>query len=283
LNLLRGALIGLAEVIPGVSGGTVALVVGVYQRIVSSASSFLSATVALITLRPGLAKQRFAGFEWRFILTLLFGMFFAVLAGAALIEPLLLLQPELTRALFAGLIFASLYVPYKLAGTWKSVDLVLAFVAAALAFYLTSLPRLAEFSPQLWQVIGGAAIAICALVLPGVSGSFLLLALGLYGPTLSAVNDRDFGYLGLFILGAVIGLASFVSLLQYLLTNHKHFTMVLMTGLMAGSLRALWPWQSETGAIEPADNLVVTGSVFLLGVAIVAALITAETRFAAKD
>jgi putative membrane protein len=283
LNLLRGALIGLAEVIPGVSGGTVALVVGVYQRIVSSASSFLYATVALITLRPGLAKQRFAGFEWRFILTLLFGMFFAVLAGAALIEPLLLLQPELTRALFAGLIFASLYVPYKLAGTWKSVDLVLAFVAAALAFYLTSLPRLAEFSPQPWQVIGGAAIAICALVLPGVSGSFLLLALGLYGPTLSAVNDRDFGYLGLFILGAVIGLASFVSLLQYLLTNHKHFTMVLMTGLMAGSLRALWPWQSETGAIEPADNLVVTGSVFLLGVAIVAALITAETRFAAKD
>jgi putative membrane protein len=128
-----------------------------------------------------------------------------------------------------------------------------------------------------------AAFAVCALVLPGISGSYLLLALGMYAPTLAAVNDRDFGYLGTFVLGAILGLASFVSLLQWLLANKLKMTMVVMTGLMVGSLRALWPWQSETGAIlNPAASVGLELLMFGLGSAIVFGLIVIERRIAYK-
>jgi len=282
-NLLRGGLIGVAEVIPGVSGGTVALVVGVYERIIRSGSSLVLALGSLIRLRLEESRQHAKAIEWRFLTTLLFGMVLALVGVAALIEPLLESQPVLTRALFAGLIFASIYVPYKLAGKFSVADYLLAALAAGVAFGLTSLPRLAEISPAPWQIVLGAALAVCALVLPGVSGSFLLLTLGLYAPTLAAVNDRNLGYLGLFVLGAIFGLGSFVLLLRYLLERKKHLTMVVMTGLMAGSLRALWPWQDEVGSITTASNIFITGLVFFVGVILVAGLIAAQARIDSKD
>jgi putative membrane protein len=282
-NLLRGGLIGVAEVIPGVSGGTVALVVGVYERIIRSGSSLVLSLASLIGFRLKESRQHAKAIEWRFLLTLLFGMVLALVGVAALIEPLLEGQPVLTRALFAGLIFASIYVPYKLAGKFSVGDYLIAALAAGVAFGLTSLPRLAEISPAPWQILLGAALAICALVLPGVSGSFLLLTLGLYAPTLAAVNDRNFGYLGLFLLGAIFGLGSFVLLLRYLLERKKHLTMVVMTGLMAGSLRALWPWQDEVGSITTASNIFITGLVFFVGVVLVAGLIAAQARIDSKD
>jgi putative membrane protein len=124
-----------------------------------------------------------------------------------------------------------------------------------------------------------AAFAVCALVLPGISGSYLLLALGMYAPTLAAVNDRDFGYLGTFVLGAILGLASFVSLLQWLLEHKLKMTMVVMTGLMIGSLRALWPWQSESGGLlAPESGFGLELLMFGLGSAIVFALVVLERR-----
>jgi putative membrane protein len=132
-------------------------------------------------------------------------------------------------------------------------------------------------------IVVSAAFAVCALVLPGISGSYLLLALGMYAPTLAAVNDRDFGYLGTFILGAILGLASFVSLLQWLLSNKIKMTMVVMTGLMIGSLRALWPWQNETGAmLMPEANFGLELLMFGLGSAIVFGLIVIERRMGHK-
>jgi putative membrane protein len=128
-----------------------------------------------------------------------------------------------------------------------------------------------------------AAFAVCALVLPGISGSYLLLALGMYAPTLAAVNDRDFGYLGTFVLGAILGLASFVSLLQWLLANKIKMTMVVMSGLMIGSLRALWPWQNETGAIlMPEDSFGLELLMFGVGSAIVFGLVVIERRMGHK-
>jgi putative membrane protein len=132
-------------------------------------------------------------------------------------------------------------------------------------------------------IVVSAAFAVCALVLPGISGSYLLLALGMYAPTLAAVNDRDFGYLGTFILGAILGLASFVSLLQWLLANKIKMTMVVMTGLMIGSLRALWPWQNETGAmLMPGASFGLELLMFGLGSAIVFGLIVIERRMGHK-
>ena len=120
-------------------------------------------------------------------------------------------------------------------------------------------------------------MAVCALVLPGVSGSFLLVTLGMYQPTLAAVNDRDFGYLGLFILGAIVGLGLFVRVLQWLLEHRRVVTLVVMTGLMAGSLRALWPWQGEGRELldMPVDNLGVWAWT-AVGVVVVVAVVLVE-------
>lgn len=283
LTLLRGALIGVAEVIPGVSGGTLALVLGVYQRIVNAAADFVSASLKLFRGRFVEAGKTYASLPWLFLLTLLAGMFLAIVGGAALIEPLLESSPEIMRALFAGLILASIAVPLQLAGRWRSSYWLGLGVGAVVAFGLTSMPRSAEFQPEPWQIVLGAAVAVCALVLPGVSGSFLLLAIGLYAPTLAAVNDRNFSYLGLFVLGAVLGLGAFASLLKWLLNNYLAPTMIVMAGLMLGSLRALWPWQNEQGGLLPPTDLLAPVAVFLVGIAIVAGLIFAQARFESKD
>jgi putative membrane protein len=146
------------------------------------------------------------------------------------------------------------------------------------SFLLVGLPTLNVDDPSLVIVAPAAAIAVCALVLPGVSGSFLLLALGMYEPTLSAVNDRDFAYLGVFVAGAIVGLGSFVAVLQWLLTHRRRITLVVMTGLMVGSLRALWPWQGEGRELLAPDaaSLPVVVGLFVAGITVVAVLLFVE-------
>lgn len=255
LNALRGFLIGVAEVIPGVSGGTIALIVGVYQRIINSAAAFTKGVLQLRKLNYKGLVAHFKKIELGLLLPLGVGMLSAIVLAAAALEPLLENEPEIMRGLFFGMILVSLYVPFKMASSiWRPRDFVLALGAAAIAFSLMSIPRAAEFEPNLWVVFLGAMVAICALVLPGVSGSFLLLALGLYAPTIAAVNDRNWLYLLVFLLGAIIGLGAFATLLSWLLENKRRTTLVIMTGLMLGSLRALWPWQEDRGALLPATS-----------------------------
>ena len=211
---------------------------------------------------------------------MLIGMVIALFAAAGVVEPLLEQYPTLTKALFAGLIAASLAVPIRLSGgKWGITEYAIALVAAVAAFAFTSIPRGADLDPGFFLIAGSAAIAVCALVLPGVSGSYLLLALGMYAPTLAAVNDLDFGYLGTFVLGALVGLGAFVGLLQWLLQHKSRITLVVMTGLMVGSLRALWPWQSETGEIlAPNSHGLLELALFSTGALVVAALVFAEKK-----
>ena len=218
--------------------------------------------------------------SWSLLIPMLIGMVLALFAAAVVVEPLLEQYPTMTKALFAGLIAASLAVPIKLSGgKWGLTEYSVALAAAAATFAFTSIPRGADLDPGFFLIAGSAAIAVCALVLPGVSGSYLLLALGMYAPTIAAVNDRDFGYLGTFVLGAIVGLGAFVGLLQWLLEHKARITLVVMSGLMVGSLRALWPWQSETGEIlPPAANPLIELALFAIGAAVVAALIFAEKK-----
>jgi putative membrane protein len=236
--------------------------------------------------KSNLAKssKHFKAIAWSLLIPMLIGMVTAIFVGAGIVEPLLEQYPTVTKAAFAGLIAASLFVPITLSGMgWKLSHYLVLLVSASAAFAFTSIPRAADADPSFIVIMVSAAFAVCALVLPGISGSYLLLALGMYAPTLAAVNDRDFGYLGTFVLGAILGLASFVSLLQWLLANKLKMTMVVMTGLMVGSLRALWPWQSETGAIlNPAASVGLELLMFGLGSAIVFGLIVIERRIAYK-
>jgi len=277
-NLLRGFLIGTAEVIPGVSGGTIALIVGIYERIIGSAANAVEAFLLLLRGKLQEAKVAAKQIDWLLVLPVLVGMFAAIFAAAAAIEPLLEGQPENMRGLFAGLILVSLLVPYRMVGaSWRVTDYLVGLTAAAISFLLVSLPRQEVTDPALALVFIAAAVAVCALVLPGVSGSFLLLAIGFYAPTIAAVNDFDLGYLSVFVLGAIVGLAMFSTALRWLLVNQRRITLVVMTGLMLGSLRALWPWQDNLG--QPVSPVSLTPLVFFaVGALFVALLLWVQSR-----
>jgi len=284
IDALRGALIGVVEIIPGVSGGTVALIVGLYEVLIESASLLVRAAVRVVTdpvRGRGLSRARthLAQVRWDVVLPVGIGMILAIVVGARVIAPLVEEYPEGARALFAGLILASLAIPIRMVGgRWRPREWVLALGGAVAAFLLSGVTSGETPEPSMLAVAGAAAVAICALVLPGVSGSFLLVVFGLYGPTLAAVNDRDLGYIGVFALGAMVGLGLFVQVLRWALSQHHRVTLALMTGLMAGSLRALWPWQSaDNELLAPGDNAPVMAGLALLGVVIVVALIVTES------
>ncbi|MBL0887278.1 DUF368 domain-containing protein [Myceligenerans indicum] len=262
LNVVRGGLVGAAESVPGISGGTIALVIGLYDQLIDAASQLVHAGRELVT---GVVRGRGVGpgiravkdVNWPFLVPVLGGMAVVLLLSLKLIAPLLESHPVPTRAVFFGMIAVSIAVPLRmLPRRFGLLDTVLFLAAAAAAFVLTGLPAAEVDEPQLWYVFIGAAIAINALVLPGVSGSFLLLVMGLYVPVQHAIDQRDLGFVAVFALGALVGLGSFVKLLRWLLHNRRQGTMVVLSGLMLGSLRSLWPWQSESHAL-----LAPTGSV----------------------
>lgn len=298
LDLARGFLIGMAELVPGVSGGTVALVTGVYEQLIDSASHALGAVRALIT-----GPDRIVGFrtqvrqtDWWLVIPLLVGMAAALLTVAGAMAAFVIDHPEHARGLFFGLVAASVVVPLRMVGrapgtTMELVrEIAIVVGAAAVAFALTGLAAGGDVAePPLWVVFLAAAVAICALVVPGVSGSFFLLAVGLYTTTLGAVDDRDLTYIAVFATGAAVGLGSFVQLLNYLLHRHRRITLLAMAGLMIGSLRALWPWQSTGSAtseeahgpgelLAPYDPTAGPLLLTLAGVVVVAVLVVIENR-----
>jgi putative membrane protein len=288
-GLVRGALMGVAEVIPGVSGGTVALIVGVYQRLLAAISQGVLAARQVLGLagaRPSLSlgMRTLRSLPWSLLLPVAAGMVTAVVLGARFIEPLLDEHPVRMRALFFGLVLAGSLVPVRMVartapGRWRWQDLPPAVLSAALLFWLTGLPPGSIEQPGALLIVGSAAIAICALALPGVSGSFLLLSIGMYAPTIQAVNERNLTYIGLFALGAIVGLGSFVSLLTWLLAHRPRITLVIITGLMLGSLRALWPWQGpDRELLAPGADVPIVVLLALAGMAFVAILLMVERR-----
>lgn len=280
-NAVRGALIGAAEVIPGVSGGTIALVVGLYETLIGSAASLVRGVLALLRGDLAAARDWWGAVRWRVIIPVGIGMVVAVVVGAAVLEPLVTEYPVQSRAVFFGLVAVGVSVPARMVGRWDARSLALAGAAAAVAFVLTGLPPTTVADPALYLVTASGALAVCALALPGVSGSFLLLSIGMYTPTIAAVNDRDLAYLAAFAIGAAIGLGSFVLVLQWLLSHRPRVTMVVLAGLMAGSLRALWPWQDEDRTLlPPGDDVLAVLGLVILGAAAILVLIRAERRFA---
>lgn len=301
LDLVRGFLIGMAELVPGVSGGTVALVTGVYDELIDSASHVLGAARALVhgPDRWARARAELARSDWWLLGPLLIGMAAAVLSMAGVMGTFVGEHPEHARGLFLGLVAASVAVPLLLlpardAGRSRTVDAAWLVAGAVVAFLLTGLAGGREVEdPALVWVFLAAAVAICALVVPGVSGSFFLLAVGLYAPTLAAVDERNLAYIAAFGLGAVVGLGSFVQLLRYLLDEHRRTTLLVMAGLMVGSLRALWPWQEGqtvvdgeakgTGSLAaPFDPIAGPVLLALLGAVVVAVLVLVERRAEAR-
>ncbi len=293
VNLVRGLLMGVAEVIPGVSGGTIALIVGVYRTLIDAIANAVLAVRQLLGLASGSpSAARFAStlrsLPWSLLIPLGIGMGIAVVLGAKFIEPLLETDPIQMRALFFGLVLAGIYVPARMVrsagGAWHAIDYVVALAVAVLMFFAVGLPQADVGDPGPLVVFLSAAVAICALVLPGVSGSFLLYTLGMYETTIAAVNDRNVAYLAVFALGAIVGLAVFVTLLKWLLAHRTRVTLVVITGLMVGSLRALWPWQDDDrGLLAPTTDVASAVALAALGMLIVVGLMIAERRMGLSE
>lgn len=282
LNFLRGVLIGIAEVIPGVSGGTLALITGIYSRLLNNIDLLFKSLRNISN--PKIMARNLIALEWKFLLPVFIGMAIALITTASFMEGLLESNPIELRAVFAGLVAAGIYIPYKMSvkvngDNWALRDYLLALIGALAAFFLTGLPQGEVSNPGPILIFFSAAIAICALVLPGISGSFLLLTIGMYTATIGALNDRDLQYLLIFALGALLGLASFVSLLKFLLNQRARPTLVLLAGLMLGSLRALWPWQGEDRELLfPYSSELIALLLFLAGAIIVAFLVKVEEK-----
>lgn len=285
---------GVAEVIPGVSGGTVALIVGIYETLIKAIANLVLALRQLVGLGTGrpsaqASASTFRSLPWRILIPVAIGMGIALILGARFLEPLLDAYPVQMRALFFGLVLAGAYVPAHMVvrtapGAWRAKDVAAGVVAAVFLFWLTGVPPATIADPSPIVIVLAAAVAICALVLPGVSGSFLLLSLGMYEVTMSAVNNRNFAYIALFGLGAIIGLASFVTLLRWLLENRARSTLVVITGLMMGSLRALWPWQSaDRDLLAPAADISMVLLLFVAGIVAVVGLILIERRLGISE
>ena len=269
-HLVHGLVMGAADAVPGVSGGTMALIMGIYEQLLAAISSGFRMILAAVTGRRDDARSHFDAIQWRFILPLVAGIAVAIGIASIFIPGLLDRYPVESRALFLGLVGASLAVPWARITAPGSSSVLIALAFAVPAFLLSGLPSGTLENPAMIVVFAAAAVAICAMILPGVSGSFLLLVFGMYEPTLDAVRSLDLRYIVVFALGAIVGLGSFATLLRRLLERHHDKTMAALVGLMLGSLRALWPWQADDRSLlGPGDNVIGVVALVAIGFVIV--------------
>jgi putative membrane protein len=245
---IRGLLMGGADIIPGVSGGTIALIVNVYERLIASISELVSFGLNAVRWNWPEAREHWRTADWGLLLPLGAGIVTALIGGARVIPGLMEQYPAHMQALFFGLVAASLAIPWRRLDRVRLPLVAIALIAAVGAFFFVGLPQVNAANPTLPRVFGSAAIAICAMILPGVSGAFLLEVLGIYAPTLDAVNSADLVYIATFVAGAATGLAAFAKILDFLLSRYHDATMAALIGLIAGALRALWPYTGPNDA-----------------------------------
>jgi len=252
LLALRGFAIGSADLVPGVSGGTVALVTGIYPRLVSAVDSgALAAGRALKGDFRG-ALRAAGRLDWWFLAPVVAGAALAVVSLARVVEDLLRDHPVRTAAVFFGLIAGSVWVAGRIIREPRVLHGILAGLVGIGSFVLFGLRSSVIADPGWYVFVGSGALAICAFILPGVSGSFLLLAIGMYQHVLAIVNDARFGHLAAFAIGAAVGLGFFSRFLHWLLHRHHDVVVAAMIGLMLGSFRILWPWPAGLGDVTGA-------------------------------
>ncbi len=239
----KGVLMGAADAVPGVSGGTIAFITGIYEELIGSIRRFdLDAVRVLFYQGPRAFWKHVNG---NFLLTLLSGIIISLVMFANIVLFMLASYPVMLWSFFFGLILASTWVISRHIPHWDSTYITLFLTGAALAYLITSLTP-TEVPVSSLTVFLSGSIAICAMILPGISGSFILLLLGMYAPVLQAVKDAELAFIGLFGAGCVIGLLSFSRLLNWLFTTHRMPTLAVMSGFLLGSLNKVWPWKYTT-------------------------------------
>ncbi|RRJ85087.1 DUF368 domain-containing protein [Aestuariirhabdus litorea] len=247
LLFAKGMTMGAADVVPGVSGGTMALITGVYDRLLESLSRIDGHAVGL--LLKGRVVDLWRHVDGTFLVTLFGGVLLSILSLARLITHLLQAYPVLVWSFFFGLILISaLYVGRSL-DRWTPTAGGMLLLGAAFAWMITAAHPL-QLQPDTPTLFIAGAIAVCAMILPGISGSFILLLMGLYAPVLTAINSFDLAVLATVAAGCVVGLLSFSRVLNWLLHHHHRATLAFLCGLMLGSLNKVWPWKETLSVRE---------------------------------
>ena len=238
---LKGMAMGAADVVPGVSGGTIAFISGIYEELLNSISSF-NLSLFSVLKNEGF-KKVWKMVNGRFLLALFIGIFISVLSLAKLIENLLENHPILIWSFFFGLVLASIIYIAKQIKIWNIKCYLYLIFGLIFAYYITTLNPVISQNSSPWFLFLAGMIAICAMILPGISGSFILVLLGAYKPILNAINTKDFFSIIIFMAGAILGLLTFSRVLKWLFSKYKNYTLALLIGFIAGSLNKIWPWK----------------------------------------
>ncbi len=244
---VKGMCMGAADVVPGVSGGTIAFITGIYDELINSIKSINAASLKMFF--TGKWGEFWKMINGKFLLFLLAGIGISVFSLAKIITWLLVAYPVLVWSFFFGLVLASTWFVGKdvKERNWKTA---LGFLlGAALAFYITVATPAETPSHFLFIFLCGA-IAICAMILPGISGSFILVLLGKYFFIMEAVKTLDLKVIAIFGIGACVGITSFSRLLSYALSHMRNITLAVLSGFMLGSLNKVWPWKETIEGIE---------------------------------
>jgi len=231
---------GAANVVPGVSGGTMALILGIYEELIHAIHSLNFKFLRLMTFLK--IREALSSVSWPFLLPIGLGILLATFSLAKPLSWLLDNYPVIVWSFFFGLILSSVYTVSRVLKEWRMPTFISIGLGAVAAYFLFGLVPVAT-PDALWFIFLSGFFAICAMILPGISGAYVLVLLGKYHYILEAINNKDFETLLILIAGALVGLLSFVRIISWLLKRYHDFTMAILIGLMLGSLRRIWPWK----------------------------------------
>lgn len=244
LLTLKGMAMGAADVVPGVSGGTIAFISGIYEELIDSLNNFN--LKALTLWRKEGTPALWNHLNGTFFLFLFAGIGISIFTLSKAVIYLLEAYPVMLWSFFFGLIIASVWMVGKSVKKWSVGTIISLVIGIAIAFWISSIQTTVSVDAK-WYIVLSGAIAICAMILPGISGSFILILMGSYHIVYGAIGDVDLPIISLFAIGCVIGLLSFARVLKFLFTRFKDITITLLTGFMIGSLYKVWPWKLKVG------------------------------------
>ena len=263
----KGVFMGIADAIPGVSGGTIALLLGIYEELISTISGL---NFSLITkLKNNGFKSFWESLNGNFLITLVLGIVISLILFVKISANLLSSHPLYVWSFFLGLILATVYVIYKLIESWNLVNIISTLLMIVFSILLTSDSLNISDDTNLFYILICGIIASSAMILPGISGSLILVILGVYKILVEALDNLDIKIITSFIVGAIIGVISFSKILKWLFKNYKSLAYSIMLGLVIGSIEKIWPWNKSFSAELSNIDLFVSISLVILGFIIV--------------
>ena len=263
----KGVFMGIADAIPGVSGGTIALLLGIYEELISTISGL---NFSLITkLKNNGFKSFWESLNGNFLITLVLGIGISLILFVKISANLLTSHPLYVWSFFLGLILATVYVIYKLIESWNLVNIISTLLMIVFSIILTSDSLNISDDTNLFYILICGIIASSAMILPGISGSLILVILGVYKILVEALDNLDVKIISSFLVGAVIGVISFSKILKWLFKNYKSLAYSIMLGLVIGSIEKIWPWNKSFSAELSNLDLFLSISLVILGFIIV--------------